>query len=45
MYELTNRPNQTIQLRITMEDFSGVKKVVYYNQFYLEDSVRGHEYF
>jgi hypothetical protein len=44
MYQLTNRdrPNQTVQLRITMEDNNGVKKVVYYDQFYLEDSVRGH---
>jgi hypothetical protein len=43
MYELTNRPNQTMQLGIAMEDFSGEGKIVYYDQFYLEDSVRGHE--
>jgi hypothetical protein len=39
MYDLTTRPNLTMQLRVTMEDFSNVKKVAYYNEFYLNDSV------
>jgi hypothetical protein len=40
IFDLTQRPNVTMQLRITMEDFAKNTAVVYYDEFYLADNVR-----
>ena len=40
IYALTNQDGVNMQLRITMEKFSGDEATAYYDTFYLEDKVR-----
>ena len=39
MHKLTNKPGQTMQLRISMEKFSGEKAISFYDTFSIEDQV------
>ena len=39
MHKLTNKPGRTMQLRISMEKFSGTKAINFYDAFSIGDEV------
>ena len=39
MHKLTNKPGRTMQLRVSLEKFSGAKAMSYYDTFSIGDQV------
>ena len=39
MHKLTNKPGRTMQLKISMEKFSGAKAMSFYDNFSIGDEV------